>query len=473
MSCKIQSIVGTALVGTGISLAHAADIETQTVPLRVSSEYFQVAPAGKITTNDMIVTLGAEYAEDDVMIFSFSGTDSLDISSLPTFLTLAADGGNNKKGLTVGLLAQERVNGRTLIYYRVTNITGGESDTTTGITLNFGPIDFEALRSQQGIDVVFTARSNAGFPLDNFTTDQNSQVLIEATDQFIATVIQPLDQEVDFENDRQTFLGGVTSDVLEFRIESDPTVDIGVDVDGVTYEVFGDFSWVKDTSPNIANIQPMPGVFTLTDLSGTANCTNVAVATDHLRFSCDTLDTLTLAIETAAQGSDVVIPTSEFTVATDVDYSVVGGSFNVTEMTPFDAGAWTLNASQTFIPLMPYNREGTSQFSQIIYASNVGDQSSEVSIDVITDSGQRITLSNDDLMGLTAGTGITQLTGPILQAMTARGLLLGGSDVKRFALNIVVNDLNENVEIFSSFNDNSRDRGFVQNDSMVINRNKY
>ncbi|PTB84326.1 hypothetical protein C9988_04835, partial [Pseudidiomarina aestuarii] len=102
-----------------------------------------------------------------------------------------------------------------------------------------------------------------------------------------------------------------------------------------------------------------------------------------------------------------------------------------------------------------------------------GDQSSEVSVDVITDTGQRVTLSNDDLMGLTATTGITKLTGPILEAIRAKGLLLGGNDVKPFALNIVVNDLDQNIEIFSSFNDSSRDRGFVQNDSMVINRNKY
>ncbi|PTB84530.1 hypothetical protein C9988_04430, partial [Pseudidiomarina aestuarii] len=334
------------------------------------SQYFQVAPAGKISTNDMIVTLGAEYAEDDVMIFSFSGTDSLDITSLPTFLTLAADGINGKKGMTVGLLAQERVNGRTLIYYRVTNITGGESDTTTGITLNFGSIDFESLRAQNGIDVIFTARSNAGFPLDNFTTDQNSQVLIEATEQFLTTVTQPLDQEVDFNNDRLTFLAGVTSDVLEFRIENDPTLDIGVDVDDVAYEILGDFSWVKDQSPGLVNIQPAAGVFTLTDLSGTAGCSNLLVTAVSLRFTCDTLDTFTLTIETAAQGSDVVIPTNEFSILADIDYSVVGGTFNASEVGPVDAGAWTLNAAQTFIPYMPYSREGLNQYSQIIYANN-------------------------------------------------------------------------------------------------------
>ncbi|WP_417656341.1 hypothetical protein [Pseudidiomarina aestuarii] len=473
MRLRIRPVLSVALASSFVPVAVAADIATQTLPLKVSSQYFQVAPAGKISTNDMIVTLGAEYAEDDTLIFSFSGTDSLDISSLPTFLTLAADGPNGKKGMTVGLLAQERINGRTLIYYRVTNITGGESDTTTGITLNFGSIDFEALRSQQGIDVRFSARSNAGLPLDNFTTDNTSQVLIEATEQFVSTVIQPLDQEVDFENDRQTFLGGVTSDVLEFRIESDPTLDIGVDVDGVVYEVFGDFSWVKDTSPNIANIQPMAGVFTLTDLSGTANCSNVLVAADRLRFSCDTLDTLTLAIETAAQGSDVVIPTSEFEILADVDFSVAGGTFSASEVGPIAAGEWTLNAAQTYIPYMPYSRQGVNQFSQIIYVNNVGDQSSEVSIDVYTEDGRRISLSNDELMGLTAETGITKLTGPIYQAIAARGLLFGGSDVKSFAFNIVVNDLDENVEVFSSFNDSGRDRGFVQNDSIVINRNKY
>lgn len=472
MSRKIRLAIGITLGTLLAPLAHAADIETQTIPLRVASQYFQVAPAGKISTNNMIVTLGAEYAEDDVMIFSFTGTDSLDLSSLPTFLTVAADGVNAKKGLTVGLLAQERVDDRTLIYYRVTNITGGESDTTTGISLNFGSIDFDALRSQQGIDVTFTARSNAGFPLDNFTTDQNSQVLIEATEQFVSTVIQPFDQEVDFENDRLTFIGGVTSDVLEFRIENDPTLDISVDVDDVAYEVFGDFSWVKDQSPGLPNIQPMAGVFTLTDLSGTAGCSTLLVTAESLRFACDTLDTFTISVDTAAQGGDVVIPTAEFEIVADVDYSVVGGTLSSSEVGPIDAGAWTLNAAQTFIPLMPYSREGTSQYSQIIYANNIGDQSSEVSVDVITEDGQRITLSNDDLMGVKATAGITQLTGPILQAITARGLLLGGSDVKQFALNIVVNDLNDNVEIFSSFNDSGRDRGFVQNDSIVINRIK-
>ncbi|HET8816659.1 MAG TPA: hypothetical protein VFM61_04330 [Pseudidiomarina sp.] len=463
--------IAAVLAATGmLPITYAADIESQTVPLKVATQYFQVAPAGKISTNDMIVTLGAEYAEDDVMIFSFSGTDSIDISSLPTFLTLAADGVNSKKGMTVGLLAQERVNGRTLIYYRVTNITGGESDTTTGITLNIGSIDFDALRSQSGIDVIFTARSNAGFPLDNFSTDQNSQVLIEATEQFVMTVTQPFDQEIDFENDRQTFLAGVTTDALEFRIENDPTLDIGVDVDDVVYEVFGDFSWVQDESPGIANIQPAAGLFTLDDLSGTAGCSTLLVTSVSLRFTCDTFDTLTLTVDTAAQGGNVVIPTTEFQVFAEVDFSVVGGTFSTSEVGPEAAGEWTLNAAQTFIPFMPYSRDGLNQYSQIIYANNVGDQSGEVTVDVISENGQRVTLSNDDLMGLRAQTGITKLTGPILEAIRARGLLLGGDAVKHFALNIVVNDLNDNVEIFSSFNDNSRDRGFVQNDSIVVNR---
>ncbi|PTB83248.1 hypothetical protein C9986_00345 [Pseudidiomarina aestuarii] len=156
-----KSLVALAIMGTSAG-AMAADIATGTVTRNVSTEYLEVAPAGVLTSNNVVLELGAEYAVNDVITLTFTGNDALDVDSLPPFVTIAAAA--PEKGLTIGLISTSVENGTTKANYRVTDITGGATDTTTGIILDFGTLDFDSTKSGNGINVAFSAVTKLAFP---------------------------------------------------------------------------------------------------------------------------------------------------------------------------------------------------------------------------------------------------------------------------------------------------------------------
>ncbi|WP_417656342.1 hypothetical protein [Pseudidiomarina aestuarii] len=462
-----KSLVALAIMGTSAS-AMAADIATGTVTRNVSTEYLEVAPAGVLTSNAVVLELGAEYAVNDVITLTFSGNDALDVTSLPPFVTVAA--APPLKGITVGLISTSVTAGTTRANYRVTDITGGASDTTTGVTLDFGALDFDSTKSGNGISVTFSAVTNTNLALDTGGGALRTQELFAIEDQFEVTVDTALDAVVDVEAEREFFTGPATADSLVFTSAETAAFDLFADVDGINYSIAGNFSWVQDTDANTAGIQPTVGTFTITP-TGAAVCGAPTVTATALSFSCDVLDQITVDIDTAPQGSDAVLPATTFGIDANVEYSV-GASTSDKDLDRVAAGAWTLNGSETFIPYMPYNRDDMSNISQIIYVTNNGSQSGEISIDVTSADGTVTNLTNADLGGILAAPGVTKLTGAIVDALAAEGLLTGGSATKQFALNIVVNDANDVISVYSAYNVNGSDRGWVQNDSVVVNRVK-
>ncbi|WP_417656343.1 hypothetical protein [Pseudidiomarina aestuarii] len=463
-----KSLVALAIASASTG-AMAADLATGTVTRNVSTEYLEVAPAGTLTSNAVVLELGAEYAVNDVITLTFTGGDALDVDSLPPFVTVAAAA--PEKGITVGLISTSVENGTTKANYRVTDVTGGATDTTTGITLDFGTLDFDSTKAANGINVAFSAVTNTGLNLDTAGGALRNEDLFAIDDQFEITIDTALDEVIDVEDERETFVGALTADQLVFTAAETAAFDLSADVDGVDYSVAGNFSWVKDTDANTAGIQATVGTFAVT-ATGAAVCTAPVVTATALTFSCDVLDQITVDIDTGPQGSDVVLPAGTFGVDTNVQYSFVGGTDSDKDLDRAAAGAWTLNGSETFIPYMPYSRDDLSNISQIIYVTNSGTQSGEISVDVISADGTTTNLSNADLGGILAAPGVTKLTGPIVDALTDAGLLTGGSSTKQFALNIVVNDANDVISVYSAYNVNGSDRGWVQNDSVVVNRAK-
>ncbi|PTB85126.1 hypothetical protein C9988_02425 [Pseudidiomarina aestuarii] len=463
-----KSLVALAIASASTG-AMAADLATGTVTRNVSTEYLEVAPAGVLTSNNVVLELGAEYAVNDVITLTFTGGDALDIDSLPPFVTVAAAA--PLKGITVGLISTSVGNGTTKANYRVTDITGGATDTTTDVVLDFGTLDFDSTKASGGINVAFSAVTNTGLNLDTGGGAARNEDLFAIDDQFQVEVSTDLDGVIDVEDERQTFVGAVTADQLVFEASETAVFDLAADVDGIDYSIAGNFSWVQDTDANTAGIQATAGTFTVTP-TGAAVCTAPVVTATALSFSCDVLDEITVDIDTGPQGSDAVLPAGTFGVDANVQYSFVGGTDSDKDLDRVAAGAWTLNGSETFIPYMPYSRDNMSHISQIIYVTNSGSQSGEISVDVTAADGTVTNLSNADLGGIVAAPGVTKLTGEIQSAMIAKGLLTGGSSTKQFALNIVVNDANDVISVYSAYNVNGSDRGWVQNDSVVINRSK-
>lgn len=462
-----KSLVALAIASASTG-AMAADLATGTVTTNVSTEYLEVAPAGTLTSANVVLELGAEYAVNDVITLTFTGNDALDVTSLPPFVTVASAA--PEKGITVGLISTSVENGTTKANYRVTDVTGGATDTTTGITLDFGTLDFDSTKAANGINVAFSAVTNTGLNLDTAGGALRAVDLFAIEDQFEVTVSTALDGVIDVEDERETFVGAVTSDVLVFESAETAVFDLSAGVDGIDYSIAGNFSWVQDTDANTAGIQATAGTFTVVP-TGAAACGAPVVTATALTFSCDILDEITVTIDSGPQGSDAILPAGTFGVDANVQYSI-GASESDKDLDRVAAGAWTLNGSETFIPYMPYSRDGLTNISQIIYVTNNGSQSGEISVDVISADGTTTNLSNADLGGILAAPGVTKLTGAIQSALLDKGLLTGGSATKQFALNVVVNDANDVISVYSAYNVNGSDRGWVQNDSVVVNRVK-
>jgi hypothetical protein len=463
-----KSLVALALAGASAG-AFAADIATGTTTLNVSTEYLQVAPAGVLESNAVVLELGAEYTLNDVITLTFTGNDALAVSSLPNFVTVAADDVAGLKGITVGLISTEVSGGTTKANYRVTDVTGGATDTTTGVALDLGTLDFDSVKVQNagGVTVSFSAVTNNNLALDTSGGNLRSKSLFSITNQFVSSVNVVLDGVIDVEDDRFTFENGDTVDVLEIEAAQNGAFDEAALVDGVTFTISGNFSWVKDTDLVAAGIQPAVGVFTWVE-GGAATCDVDSLTASALTISCDALDSVEITIDTAANGGDVALPAGTYSLATNVQYSLANAApFFNKDLAAASAGAWTLNGSNTFIPYMPYSREDLSAISQIITVTNTGSNSGNITVDVTDESGNTTTLD----LGINAAPGITRITGQLLDAMKAEGLLTGGAATKRFSLNVIVNDSAEVIQVYSAYNVNGNDRGWVQNDSVVTKHN--
>lgn len=462
-----KSLVALALAGAS-TVAFAADVATNTTTLNVSTEYLEVAPAGVLTSNAVSIVLGSEYTLNDVITLTFTGADALDIDSLPNNVTVAAAG--VLKGITIGLISTEVAGSTTKANYRVTDVTGGATDTTTGVTLPFGTLDFDSAKVEtaDGVDVSFSAVTNTGLALDTAGGVLRSEELFAIADQFATEVTAVLDGVIDVEDDRFTFEGSVAVDQLVFETAPTGGFDNEADVDAVTYTLTGNFSWVEDSDLVTAGIQPAAGTFAVATTGLGICAVDSPITATVLTISCDILDELTVDIDTAPQGGDIALPAGTYSLATNVEYSFVGGTDSAKDLAANSAGAWTLNGSTTFVPYMPYTRDGLSNISQIINVTNTGSNSGNISVDVTGETGVTTTLD----LGVVASPGITRITGPLKDAMTTAGLLTGGAATKRFSLNIVVNDSIDVIQVYSAYNVNGTDRGWVQNDSVVVNQVK-
>jgi len=416
-----------------------------------SDEYLSTADAADtVDSGSLSVTLGAEYAVNDVVTWSVSGSaieGGFPSSVIITCVDAVAAVGT--KGLTFGKLNDDADGAQ----YRVTEVdetcdTDSSGLTTDGVEVEFSAaltLNAQAVDAANTIEASFEAETNNGLPLDTDGGAARMVDLVVTGSQYAATVDEAFDEVVDVEALRLEFEAGDTEDSLEWTIDDsecpgDPAPDICTDATPIAVEqevsIASDWSWVNDTDDVADGIQPEAGVFTLS-----AGCTFTGLTATALTADCDN-GTNTLDIETfdnAAGGNDQVLPATSYTGSHVLNFSGIGGDGSIT-VAGVDLGEWLLNGFQALLSYTPYG----SGISQVIYVANRGSQSGDVTVDYVAQDGSSGSLG---VIGTLAATSTLSI-GPAIQAALPAALQNFG----RLALTITANVPSCDAQINAQYN---------------------
>ncbi|MDN7126974.1 hypothetical protein J6J34_01105 [Pseudidiomarina sp. 1ASP75-14] len=276
----------------------------------------------------------------------------------------------------------------------------------------------------------------------------------------------------------------------------------------IVFTLSGDnmFGWIDSANPG--------GIEAFFDFGNPNNCTYISHNASALNFRCDNADVpVNLVFDLAATANSFQNPKQdgEFSLSATVNWEHTTAQYTdagttddvdfpedgVLSSSPFEgetelgavyAGEWTVNGSVTTIPYMPYSAQSASgevtPISQIIYvtnesrdpgfddatvpgpndtdgpAPNNNDVDRIIWVDVMAEDG---TMYGPYTLNALANPGVTPIAGEIREALFNDGALAGSG---KFSLTINVADYPTNVSVYSAYNVNGSDRGWVQNDSV-------
>jgi hypothetical protein len=477
--------VGAIVAATGVSAFAGGVKATKGI---ISTQYAAAVGAGTTGASRKVslATLGAasiqarlnaEYAANDKITFTFACNCLVD-TTLPS--TITATGGANNP--TFALLSSSAGSAT----YRVTALSSAGNSTKNAVVALPNTIEVDmGLVTGSSITVAFSASTSAGDVFDTSnvysdsdTTYAGSATLVSLYSQFTGGVASggSLDGIVDVNpggttTPLTTFSTGA-SDVLtlttsttaltstQTRGSTNSRFDKTADVSSVTYTVKGDFSWagqtLKDTifAPGCAN-------------STTASkVTLVAATAGSVSFDCVGRDAVgtsaangatTLTITPNAQTGLTAIPTGKFTASAAVNYfspaSESGANGKTAQSviaTDKEAGEWTINGAQIFVPYMPYG----STIDQIIYVANKSSVAGDVSLQYINTDTTAVV--NVGKIGSVGARSTKNIAGLIRDALPATVLASG-----RVAFIVTINAPSGDVDMLASYKIGD-DRAFVQ-----------
>jgi hypothetical protein len=410
----------------------AADMDTPSTSRTVTNEMLSTAGSDDEVVGDVLaVTLGAEYAVDDIITLGFTGT-SLDNGSLEVSITVAPGA---LSGITLGLLsstASEAV-------YRVTEIVPGAATSTVGLTVPFAPIDtliFDASLIGSVVTVTYDAMTGTGLALDTGGGKKRDTDYIETADQYASEVDPKFDGIIDVNEDREEFTDGVYDDATT-DVTDTPANFMTTFVDQDIMWT-GDFSWIFDTDEDTAGIQPATDVIIVTP--GVGTCTDPAVTSITISYTCTDVTTANIEFDTSlnVDGPDddlAVLPATTFSVTVTVNFTGYDGDDGSVEFT-MSGGEWVLNGYQVLVPYMPYG----ANISQIQYLVNRGVQVGEVTVEWVDQFG------NSGSLGVigTLGAGMTMAVGQIIQNALPSAQQAQGRLALTITANVPANDAQSN-----------------------------
>lgn len=413
----------------------AADLDGPSVERTFGNEFLSTAAPTDIVAGDILaVTLGAEYAVDDIITLSFSG-GALDATTVPTSVTVV-DGALS--GITLGLLSATA----DTAVLRVTEIVPGIANSTVGVVVTFAAADIlefnaDAVDAANGVTVSFNAETGTGLALDTSGGDDRSHDYLLTDDQFSAEVTTPFDQTVDVNQNREGFEDLNCCDLAEVDLTDTPPA--GGSVAFVDQDVMwsGDFSWIIDTDEVAGDIQPIADVVTV-DLG----CTDLVVTATDISYTCPFSGTTSLELDPSLNDSGdglAILPATSYTVTVAANFTGFSGAAGTTSFT-VDAGAWVLNGFQAQLSYTPFG----PNIGQVIYLANRGSQAGDVTVDYVAQDGTSGSLG---VVGTLLPTSTLSI-GPTIRNLLPQAL----QDFGRIALTITANVPSCDAQVNAQYN---------------------
>ncbi len=406
------------------------------------------------TSNSITYTLDAAYAVGDTITFTFT-SNALVATPFPSQLNVpavdSATPANAIAGLGLGLLSSSASS----VTYRVTSLsqpddTSGDGGTpytdrtTIGAQVTLGSIDYTSASVSAGaVTVTVSSQTNVGGILDS--TGTLTATIAEAKTQFgTATISTKFDNVIDVSAVRKLFTSG-SSDTLTWSVTTPDTTGwfnmatINPSNNGTVVKLFGEVG--KMNGLDVADFTSSAGTLSFDEPSST-----LTVSFDGQESSA----TITFTPPTGAAA--VVLETQSFTLDIVNNYtSAAAVAASKTIVASMAAGEWILNGLTCIIPYMPYSATA----SQIIYVSNLGQQSGDIIVEAIDDADNLYQLG---VIGTASAGTVTKITNFINDALLSNGFTDG-----KLALKIVVNAPSEDVYVYASYNAGGV-RGYVEVD---------
>jgi hypothetical protein len=433
---KISLLVAVIAATSSVAVAGTVSVTKQTHSL----EGLTGVTADQ-TSNSINYTLAAAYADNDSITFTFSG-NALVATTFPTQLNAPAVDSANSANAIAGLGLSRVSYDSSSVTYRVTSVnqpddtpgTGGtaySNRTTVGAQVTFGSIGYTAA-AVLAADVTVTVSSQTTNFDDLDTTGTNTATIAEAKTQFGTAIVTPkFDNVIDVGAGRQAFTTG-SSDTLTWSVTTPDTT-----------------GWL-----NLANINASSG--TIVTLYGEAgkmtdlNLGDFSSAVGALLFdqgeakltvsSAGQVNSGTIIFTPPTGGAAVVLEAQGFTLDLVHNYTSAGGvAGSKVIATGLAAGGWELNGATGIISYMPY---GTSA-SQIMYVTNIGTQSGDITVAAVDDQG---VLHDLGVIGIANAGTVTKVSALIETALSSQSF--GGGKV---AIKITVNAPAADISIYASY----------------------
>jgi hypothetical protein len=402
------------------------------------------------TSDSISYTVAAAYAVGDKITFTFTD-GALVATTFPSQINVgavdSATPASAIAGMGLGLLNSDSAS----VTYRVTSLSqpddtpgaGGTAytdRTTLGAVVTLGQIGYTAASvAAAPVTVTVSSQTSVGDDLDNSGT--RTATVAESKTQFgSATAPTKFNATIDVSSMRKAFVDTLT-DSMSWVIANPATTGwlnvATVNTTGAT--VYGEAG--KMAGLEAAN-------FTA---GGTVTFTEAAAKVAVAYTGMVTNDTITFAAPT---GDDaVVLETQSF--GTDLVYNytsagAVAGSKTIASN--LTSGEWTLNGATVNIPYMPYGPSA----SRILYISNAGTQSGDISATAFDEKGNSYDLG---VIGNAAAGTVTKISRLVDDALVAAGFASS-----KTSITVTVNAPESDITVYASYNVGGSDRGFVNTD---------
>jgi len=353
----------------------------------------------QIIAEAVSVTVGRAYANGDIIEVAFTGTTVATMTAAAT--PVAIEPTVTQTSGTVEFLEYD---GNTVKLLVTAAVDAASTVTVSGVQLIVTDAAAKGLVKVSALGKVATVEGAK-------TVDTSVAVTsITYVKQLNTKIAAAFNGVVDVNTSRKKFTDAGTADTLVIENTLAPAPGGTVTTKGVTYTVYGDFSFLDVDGDG--TLEAKEG--TVTSAAGT-----VAVATDFTSAVVTQATGLvsgTVGVTiTGAAGS--VIPDQSYMAKTQVSYTnPAGGATDLvaTTLAQSAAGSWTLNGATAHIPFLPFG----PNFAQSVTVSNTSKQSGGVDLVIYAGSD---TVEVDGITSVVAE-GVTDISAAIRSAVSAAGL---------------------------------------------------